>query len=381
MSIVDVSLQAEDSEALKQLGLVDHCVKVIRVVQDASLRAVSVLVLLAGEGVSGGLSLEVGRLKNFGALQHLGLNGVGLKADLETPLLDFLAVCDHVVELANRADTVVRLLEEGLAHGSHGLLVLTHLLGDTDKHAQLGRQVDVLSLLLDLKERLVERHNLLVVLLTEVLHHRNSLALFALLEAARLRAHIPAHGGYLVGLVMTVASHDDGMLELVIDCLVDLVLLGGLASEPLLFVGEAVHLFINQLQAVVNREILRDVIDDKVNASLEDPAGSEEAGPGLDGVVEYLCLAGHEEAGVATDLAQFGIAHLSLDDGVDETECEWVLLHFHGVEIVKGKFAHALNADDEFAAEVGLLRLKVDLLVDEGGREDVVTHTDVINED
>jgi len=211
-----------------------------------------VLVLLPRVGVSAGLSLEVGRLKDFGSFKHLGFDAVGLKGDFEAPLLHFFRVSDHVVQLADRADTVVGLLEERLAHGGHGLLVLTHLLGDADQHAQFGRQVDVLSFLLDFEKGLVQGHDLLVVLLAEVLHHRNGLSLLTLLEAARLRTHIPADSGHLVRLVVTVAGHDDGMFELVVHSLVDLVLFGGLAREALFFVRESVHLLVDQFQAVVD---------------------------------------------------------------------------------------------------------------------------------
>lgn len=84
-----------------------------------------------------------------------------------------------------------------------------------------------------------------VVLLAEVLHHRDGLALFTLLEAARLWAHIPAHGGHLVRLVVTIARHNDSMLELIIHCLVNFVLFRGLAREALLLSLESVHLLVN----------------------------------------------------------------------------------------------------------------------------------------
>lgn len=58
-----------------------------------------------------------------------------------------------------------------------------------------------------------------------------------------------------------------------------------------------------------------------------------------------------------------------------------MVLHAHRVEVVQGEFADALNQDGELAAKKGLLGLEVDLLVDGRGGEDVVTDTDVVDED
>jgi len=112
---------------------------------------------------------------------------------------------------------------------------------------------------------------------------------------------------------------------------------------------------------------------------LEDPGTSEEARPGLDCIVEDLSLGGHEEARVATDLTKLGIAHLGFNDRVDETEGERMFFHLHSVEVIECKFTHTLNADDEFTAKVGLLCLKVDLFVHEGGGENVVADADVVD--
>lgn len=65
--------------------------------------------LLAGIG---GLRLEVGRLKDLGSFEHTGLDCVGGQLDLETPLLDFLALGNHGVEVADTLDAVVGLLEQ-----------------------------------------------------------------------------------------------------------------------------------------------------------------------------------------------------------------------------------------------------------------------------
>jgi len=257
---------------------------------------------------------EVGCLENLRLLEHLGFNRVRLELDVQTPLLDLLALGDHLVELLDGVDTVMGLLEQALTHHSDGLFVLTNLLRDADKHGELRRQVDVLALLLDFEEGLVHLHDLLVVLLLEVGGHRDGGASLTLLEVARLGAHVEAHIGHLVGLVVSVAGHDDGALEFIDYRLLEFLHLGLLVGVSEALLSEPIHLLINQLKAVVNRQIFADVIDDEVETALENPGGSEESGPGLHGVVEDLGLRSHEEARVAPDLAQVRVAHLSLDD-------------------------------------------------------------------
>lgn len=146
----------------------------------------------------------------------------------------------------------MRLLEQRLAHSGHSLFIFADLLWDTDKHAQFWRQVDILTFLFDFKQRLVKTHNLFVILLAEVLHHGNGLALLTLFETAGFRAHVPADGRHFVCLVMTVAGHDDCVFELIVHSFVNFVLLGWFSGETLLLVGEAVHLLVNKLQAVVD---------------------------------------------------------------------------------------------------------------------------------
>lgn len=98
---------------------------------------------------AGGLSCEVRRLEDARALEDLGLNSVWVERDFQTPLLHVLRLRNHFVELADRPDTIVWLLEQGLAHSCHRFLVLAYLLGNTNQHAQFGRQIDILALLLD----------------------------------------------------------------------------------------------------------------------------------------------------------------------------------------------------------------------------------------
>lgn len=81
VSVTYIALQAEDSETFEHLGLMDHRVQVVTVVQNAGYGAVSLLQGLAGELIPGGLGVEVWRLKYLWALQNLGLDCVWLKGN------------------------------------------------------------------------------------------------------------------------------------------------------------------------------------------------------------------------------------------------------------------------------------------------------------
>lgn len=221
---------------------------------------------------------------------------------------------------------------------------------------------------------MVQTHDLFVILLAEVLHHRDGLAGFTLLEARSLRAHVPTHARHLVGLVVAVASHHNGVFELIVHSLLGLEDLWWLSCVALPLLVKAHHLFINELKTVVDGKVLRNIIDNEVDTSLEDPRTREETRPSLHCLVEDLRLGRHEESWVAADLAKFGIAHLRLNDGIYEGQREGMLFHLHGVQVVQGELRHARNANDELAAEVGLLSLEVNRLVDLLGTEDVIAH-------
>jgi hypothetical protein len=79
----------------------------------------------------------------------------------------------------------VRLLKETLTHCRHSFLIFPDFLRDANQHAKFWWQVNILALLLNFEKRLVKVQNLLVVLLPEILNHRNCGASFALLELAR----------------------------------------------------------------------------------------------------------------------------------------------------------------------------------------------------
>ena len=338
VSILDVLLEADDCKALKGFGLVHHRVEAVGVIEGARdgcawvaswrrlrWRLVIVVVLVSARS----LLLEVWSLVDLRLLEDFGFDGVWVQRNFQTPLLDLFRLSNHLVQLLDRVDSIVRFLEKTLSHLGYSLFILPHLLGDAHQHGELGWEVDVLALLLDFEEGLVHLHDLHVVLLLEVGSHRNGGASLTLLEVTGLRAHVKTHVGYLVGLVVTVHGHHDCTLEFVDHRLLELLHLRRVVAIPLALLSEPVHLVINQLEAVVNRQILADVVDDQIETSLEDPGGSEETWPGLDGVVKHLGLGAHEESRVAPNLAQVRVAHLGLDDRVDEVQGEGVLLHAH----------------------------------------------------
>ena len=58
-----------------------------------------------------------------------------------------------------------------------------------------------------------------------------------------------------------------------------------------------------------------------------------------------------------------------------------MLFHAHLVEVIKLKFADALNQNCKFAAEEEIFRLEVNFVIVASRRENVVADTNVIDED
>jgi len=245
-----VTLQTEDREPLEVLGLVHHRVQAAGVLQSARnvsgarrvlLGRLSIITLVA----SSSLLRKVGRFKYLRPFKYFGFDGIRLQFNLEAPLLDFFALGNHVIKLANGADAVVRLLEETLTHGSHGFLVVANLLGDAYEHAEFRREIDILALLLDFKQRLVQAHDLLVVLFAEVLYHRDRGAFLALFELASLGAHVVPHATDLVGFVVAVTRHHNCAFEFVINRFLNFGVLWRFSRVALAFFLETRHLFVN----------------------------------------------------------------------------------------------------------------------------------------
>ena len=63
-------------------------------------------------------------------------------------------------------------------------------------------------------------------------------------------------------------------------------------------------MLIDQVQAVVNRKIFADIVDDEIKTTLENPRRCEESRPGLHGIIEDLGFAPHEKARVPTNLTK-----------------------------------------------------------------------------
>jgi len=253
VGVLDILLKTDDGEALEGLRLVDHRVETVGVIQGTGSCRVWIrsrgrvrlclVVLIATRS----LLLEVGGLEDLRLFENLGFNSVRVELDVQSPLLDLLTFSNHLVELLDRVDTIVRLLEKTLAHLCDGLFVFADLLRDTDEHGEFGRQVDVLALLLDFKQGLVHLEDLLIILLLEVGGHGDGGTGLSLLKVTRFRAHVEAHIADLISLVVSVAGHDDGALELVNDSFLELLWAGLLVRVPLALESESLHLLVNQL--------------------------------------------------------------------------------------------------------------------------------------
>lgn len=360
----------------------NHCVKIVRIVQNTRDASISrfVLILLTWVLVSSrSLSGKIWRLENPWSFENFGFNCIRRQGDVKAPLLDLFARWNHLIKLANRSYAIMWLLEETLSHSSHRLFVFTNFLGDSNEHAKFGWKVNILSFLLNFKKRLVKTHNLLVVLRSEVLNHWYCLAGFSLLKAASLWAHIPSDSAYFVRFVMAVASHDDCMFEFIINGFLNLNGFWWLSSKSLSLVCKSYHLLINQLKTVVDWKILADVIDNQVNASLEDPRRSEEARPGLDSVIENFGLGRHEESRVSSDLAKFGISHLSFDNRVNEAKSERVLLHFHRVQVIETELWDSINSYGKLTTEIRLFCFEVNFFINLRSRKNVVSDGNVVD--
>jgi len=133
------------------------------------------------------------------------------------------------------------------------------------------------------------------------------------------RVHVPLDLMDLVSSMWTVLSHDDGTLKLSVDE-------SSIVSHT--SIGD-------QCQAMIKGEKLGNIIYYQIEATLENPGRGEESRPCFDLVLECLCLGWHEESGVSTDLAELGVSKTVLDDAVDETKSNWMVLHFRVVKIIE----------------------------------------------
>ena len=151
---------------------------------------------------------------NLWSFQNSCFDCIWLDVDVEVPFLDLLGVGDHSVELLNGSYSLWWLLEEALSNVGHDSLVLSNSGGDSDKGAELWREINVLSLLADLEERLIDGMNLNTVCGLEVVNHVGSLLIISLVKDVVFRVHVPLDLMDLVGSMRSVLGHDDGTLEL-----------------------------------------------------------------------------------------------------------------------------------------------------------------------
>lgn len=90
--------------------------------------------------------------------------------------------------------------------------------------------------------------------------------------------------------MVTVAGHYNSMFKFIVDGFLDLCLFWCFTSISLFFLRESDHLFVDQLKTVVDRKILTDVVDNKIDSTLENPRACEESGPCLNSVVKNFGL-------------------------------------------------------------------------------------------
>jgi len=122
----------------------------------------------------------------------------------------------------------------------------------------------------------------------EIVYHVSSSPFISMVKNVLLWIHIPFYLVNFVSSVGTVIGHDDGTLKLPIDK-VHVI---------------AVTTLFDQGQAMVNRQELRYIVDDKIKTPLKYPRGREESRPSFYLVLENLGLFWHKESWVATNLAQ-----------------------------------------------------------------------------
>jgi len=156
----------------------------------------------------------------LGSLQYLGHDSVWLELDVEVPFSDFFGVGDHRVELLDALDSLWRPLEQALPNVGHHALVLPDLRRYAYECAQLGRQVDVLAPLSDLKQRLSWGVYFHFVGGLEVVNHIGPRLLIPVVEDVILRVHGPLDLMHLIGTVGPILGHDDGALVFFIDKIV-----------------------------------------------------------------------------------------------------------------------------------------------------------------
>lgn len=135
-------------------------------------------------------------------------------------------------------------------------------------------------------------------------------------KAVSLGREVPVDVVDLVGSVLTVLSHHNGAAEFVIGC--------GL-SFPL---DDLQH----DVKARAFGHDLRYVVDDQVQASLENPSGSEKSGPCFNDIVDRCGERWIEKQRTASDLSQLRAPQAGLNDAVNEVESDRVVFHLELVE-------------------------------------------------
>ena len=124
--------------------------------------------------------------------------------------------------------------------------------------------------------------------LSEVFNHIASRLIISMIEDVVLGVHVPLDLMDFVRTMWSILSHNNRTFKLSVDV-------------RLIMTDESIF---DQGFAVFDREEFRDVVDDEVEAALEDPGGGEEARPGGYLSLECFGLCWHKKSWVSTDLTQ-----------------------------------------------------------------------------
>lgn len=191
LSILNILFDAENGPSSKAHGLVNDLRQNLRVFEGFRLASVSL---------------------NSRSRQDLGFYFLRLMSDLNSPVSKFLRLRDKPINVFNTVNTLVRPLEERLTQEGHLPLAFPHFSRDTDQGAKLRREEDRMFLLFYFEQGLLRVLYLQVVILFEILQHRDLTAI-TLLEAVLLRVEVPLDARHLVSSVWPVASHDDRAIK------------------------------------------------------------------------------------------------------------------------------------------------------------------------
>ena len=97
-------------------------------------------------------------------------------------------------------------------------------------------------------------------------------------------------------------------------------------------------------------------------------------------ILEDLCLGRHEEARVPSNLSELGVSETVFDDGVNEAQGNWMILHFRVVEIVQKEGRYFVDDNSIIPTEERCGSLNGDSLLDLTRGEEIDTNKHELQE-